>query len=137
MLDARHLKLHRPSSKLSEKFLGPFEILSKEGHSAYHLKLPKSWTIHPVFNEVLLRPHVGPKFPGQDIYNRPPPDLIDDQEEFDVEEILDTRIRRKRREYLVKWKGYGSEDNTWEPEKNLEHSPLAIAAFNKKLSLRK
>src|SRR3984957_19954403 len=36
MLDARHLKLHRPSSKLSEKSLGPFEILSKEGHSAYH-----------------------------------------------------------------------------------------------------
>ena len=137
MLDVQHLKLHRPSSKLSGKFLGPFKILSKEGHSAYHLKLPKSWTVHPVFNKVLLQPHIGPKFPGQDIYNHPPPDLIDDQEEFDVEEILDTRIQRKRREYLVKWKGYGSEDNTWEPEKNLEHSPLAIATFNKKLSLQK
>ena len=137
MLNARHLKLHRPSAKLAEKALGPFEILSKEGHSAYHLKLPKSWTIYPVFNETLLRPHIGPKFPGQDIYDRPPPDLIDEQEEFDVEEILDTRIRRKRREYLVKWKGYGSEDNTWEPEKNLEHSPLAIVNFHKRLSLRK
>jgi len=137
MLDAQHLKLHRLSAKLVEKFLGPFEILGKEGHLAYHLKLPKSWTVYPIFNKVLLHPHIGPKFPGQDIYNRPPPDLIDEQEEFDVEEILDTHIRRKRREYLVKWKGYGSEDNTWEPESNLEHSPLAIADFHKKLSLRR
>jgi len=137
MLDVWHLKLHWPLAKLSERFLGPFEILNKEGRSAYHLKLPKSSTIHPVFNELLLQPHIGPKFPGQDIYNQPPLDLIDDQEEFDVKEILDTRIWRKWREYLVKWKGYRSEDNTWEPKSNLEHSPLAVAAFHKRLSLWK
>jgi hypothetical protein len=101
MLDTRNLNLHRPSKKLSEKRLGPFEVLEKVGRSAYCLKLPLSWKIHPVFNELLLRPHVGPKFPGQDIYNKPPPELIDDEEEYEVEEILDTRIRRKRREYRV------------------------------------
>jgi hypothetical protein len=129
--------LHRPSKKLSEKCLGPFEVLEKVGQSTYRLKLPLSWKIHPVFNELLLHPHVGPKFPGQDIYNKPPPELIDNKEEYKVEEILDTRIHRKRYEYQVRWKGYGPEDDTWEPESSLAHAPLAITEFNKKLSQQK
>jgi hypothetical protein len=101
MLDTCNLNLHHLSKKLSEKRLGPFEVLEKVGQSAYCLKLPLSWKIHPVFNELLLRPHVRPKFPRQDIYNKPPPELIDNEEEYKVEEILDTRICRKRHEYWV------------------------------------
>src|SRR5271170_2332235 len=136
LLDARNLNLRRPSAKLAEKHLGPFEVVEKFGTSAYKLKLPISWKIHPVFNELLLRPHVGPRFPGQNAYDRPPPEVIGDQEEYDVEEILDTRRRWNRREYLVKWKGYPSEDNTWEPEKNLTNTQQVITDFQKRLSQR-
>ena len=48
-------------------------------------------------------------------YLRPPPDLVDNEEEYEVEKILDSRQfgRRKQLQYLVKWKGYPNSDNMW------------------------
>ena len=43
----------------------------------------------------------------------------DRAEEFEVERILDKRVARNRVEYLVHWRGYGPESNTWEPLKDL------------------
>ena len=51
-------------------------------------------------------------------------------EEFEVEEILNSWMYRRKLQYLVKWKGYPNRvDWTWEPESNLEHSPEAIKDF--------
>ncbi|XP_078735834.1 uncharacterized protein LOC144949695 isoform X1 [Lampetra fluviatilis] len=50
-------------------------------------------------------------------------------DEFEVEAILDWRVRRGRAEYLVKWSGYGAEENTWEPPENLANCPELLSNF--------
>ena len=53
--------------------------------------------------------------------------------EFEVEKILDMRVRRKKRFFLVKWKGFSNEENTWEPESNL-NCPELLSDYFKKYS---
>ena len=80
----------------------------------YRLELPMQWSIHPVFHINLLTPYRETITHGAN-YQCPPPDLVDNAEEYEVEKILDSRLfsRRRRLQYLVKWKGYPDSDNMW------------------------
>ncbi len=89
-LDATNLHLPRPKKKLDNKRVSPFTILERAGAAAYKLKLPPHWKIHPRFNKKLLTPYILPAFPNQEVPPLPPPNLINDKEEFEIEEILDS-----------------------------------------------
>src|SRR5690606_3808159 len=58
LLNKKYIKTTRPSQKLDNKKLGPFEIIAKVGTRAYKLKLPSTMSnIHPVFHISLLEPY--------------------------------------------------------------------------------
>ncbi|KAL3699316.1 hypothetical protein R1sor_017338 [Riccia sorocarpa] len=124
--------------KLNPRFVGPFTIKRRIGTVAYELDLPSTMRIHPVFHVSLLRRYVSrPPELGAANDARPPPDLIEGEEEFEVERILQKRtrgLRGQRVEYLVQWKGYPLYEATWEPVANLSNSPLLIQAFEQQSS---
>jgi hypothetical protein len=117
--------------KLSPKRLGPFKVLEKIGIMNYRLELPRSMKIHPVFHVSLLTRHMEDQIPGR-VQTPPEPVEIDRENEYEVESILDSRLRRGKLQYLVKWKGYSVSENTWEPEDMLGNSPGKIRAFHRK-----
>ena len=121
LLSTKNLRLATPGSrKLLPRYVGPFEVIQRVGEVAYKLALPGTMKIHNVFHVSLLARYdaTGPC--------QPPPILLPDgSEEYEVERLLDNRVRRTGRsskrtnEYLIKWSGYGHEHNTWEPASNI------------------
>ena len=132
-LESTNLTTTRPSKKLAEKRYGPFKIIKKEGSTAYRLELPESWhLIHPVFHEGLLTPYVKPLFPKQKKKPPPPPVIIGGELEFEVEKVLDSRRRKGRPEFLIRWKGHPPEGDTWEPRSNLRNAKESLSDFHKR-----
>ncbi|KAG5728454.1 hypothetical protein E4T56_gene19018 [Termitomyces sp. T112] len=128
-LDSSDIKTTRPSQKLSHRHLGPFVVEKKVGPLAYRLKLPAGLhRLHPVFNVVKLFPALDDPIPGHRPNAPPPPVLVNNEEEYEVEEILDSRMFRGRLQFKVKWKGYGIEDISWEPQASV-HAPALIRDF--------
>ena len=98
---------------------GKFKVKRLVGPHAYELDLPASVGKHPVFHISLLEPYNQNELPDRRTPT-PPPELdLDGENVWEVEEILSSRTRNKKVQYLVKWKGYSPDDNTWEPYDNL------------------
>ena len=131
-MDASHIKTSRPAKKLDDKRFGPFPVERIISPTAIHLSLPPTWKIHPVFHVSKLRPFKEDRLLHPDAYTRPPPDIIDGVDQYEVETILDSRLRGRGLQYLVHWKGYPHEDNTWEPRSRLlEDCPDLLTDFHR------
>ena len=108
----RNIQTTRPSQKLDVKRMGPFKILDivGEGKLAYKLELPERMhQIHPVFHVSLLEPYHENHWEGQ-VQPPPPPDEIEGELEYEVREVLNSKIVRGKLKYLVDWVGYGPEE---------------------------
>ncbi|GBE89916.1 Transposon Tf2-6 polyprotein [Sparassis crispa] len=129
-LDSRNLKVNYASRKIAPKREGPFEIVEVIGPANYRLKLPKTWRVHSVFHAALLSPYRENDIHGPN-YMNPPPDVVDNEEEYEVEAILNHKTYRGHLRYLVKWKGYSSAENSWEPTHNLQNAKQILDAYKR------
>ena len=129
-LDARNLKANVPSKKLAPRRYGPFQITEKVSAVAYRLKLPNHFKIHDVFHIDLLTPYHQNQTYGE-AYPQPPPDLIEGEEEYEVEEIVSDRRHgcSRSHQYLIKWKGYPPSENSWVNAKDV-HAPELVKEFH-------
>jgi hypothetical protein len=126
LLSTEGLQLRGMDNKLCARYIGPFKVTSIVNPNAYTLELPPQLkALHHTFNIDKLKPyHDGSKrFPTRPLrYERPPPEAIADSNgdgKWEVREVLASRKRGRSPEYLVAWKGYPPEENTWEPESSL------------------
>jgi transposase InsO family protein len=132
-LEGSNITSNRPSQKLDHRRYGPFPIKEKVGKGAYRLELPEGWVIHDVFNEALLTPHHGPEFDIQQAPLPPPPEIINGEEEWEVEEIRDHRRRGNGMQYLVHWKGYPDEEDRWIAKSNLGNAQELLEEYHQKI----
>src|SRR5882757_5899591 len=99
-LSAAHLLIKLPSRKLAPKRYGPFEIVEVLSPITFKLKLPKSWKVHPTFHASELSSYKeteihGPNFP------EPPPEIVNQEEEYEIEAVKAHKTIRKKLQFLV------------------------------------
>ena len=127
-LDSRNLHVNVQSRKLAPRRYGPFTIKEKISPVAYRINLPAHMHIHNVFHIDLLSPFHETEVYGE-AFPQPPPDLIEGEEKYEVEEIVANRTRRRIWQYLIKWKGYTSSKNSWVNAKGL-HAPELLKEYH-------
>ena len=86
LLSTQNLRLKGIPHKLQQKFCGLYRVLEHIGTQAYHLKLPDTWRIHPVFHVLLFKPW------RPSIMQQVPDEVeledADQPQYFDIEKIL-------------------------------------------------
>ena len=119
----------RRSKKLTECFVGPYKIKGIISSNVVELELPKSIKIHPIVNVSRIQLY-KPQVEGQKKIPLKPV-IINREEKFEVEKILNKRIVRGKEKFLVQWKGYTTEEDTWENRKNLGNTKELVEEFER------
>jgi len=127
--DLKYQMVRRRTEKLTERFVGPYKIKKIISSNMVKLELSSTVRIHPVVNVSRVRRYVG-QVEGQK-KEQPAPVIIEGEEEWEVERILNKRRVREKDKYLVCWKGFTVESDTWEERENLENAKEVIKEFEK------
>lgn len=129
LLASKDLRFKQGSPKLLPRWVGPFQVHKRIGKQAYELNLPSRWKIHDVFHVSKLEPY---RRDGS-VQPPPPAELLLGEEEYEVDSIVNHRRVNSRGkpkyEYLVRWTGHTSENDTWEPQENLTNAPEVLKRY--------
>ena len=138
-ISAEHICTTRPAKKLSEEYLSLYKIITKPGTHSFTLWLSEHMcTIYPVFHiSQLFHIHISQlesEIPNH-IQLTPPPMEIDNELEYEIAEILDSKIDKQWRcklLYFVCWMGYKGtdEENSWLPAMELDHTQELVSEFH-------
>jgi len=127
--DLKYQMVGRRTEKLTERFVGPYRIKKIILSNAIELELLSTVKIHPVVNVSRIRRYVG-QVEGQK-KEQLLPVIIEREEKWEVERILNKRRIRGKDKYLVCWKEFTAESNTWEGRENLKNTKEVIEEFEK------
>ena len=135
LLSTEGLQLRGHSNKLCSRYVGPFAVTEVVNTNAIRLALPPQMqALHPVFNISRLKPYVSSSaaFASRPLrYDRPPPEAEADtngEALWQVDRVLACKKVGRGKRYLVAWRGYPPEENTWEPHASISHT-LAYDKF--------
>ena len=117
----------RPSKKLIERYVGPYAIEEVVSSNAVKLKLPHLMRIHPVVN-VSQIVRYKEQMKGQKKEEGKPIE-VEGVKEWEVEKILNKKKIRGVVKYLIWWKGFMAERDTWERRENLKNAEELIEEF--------
>jgi len=117
----------RPSKKLTERYVGPYAIEEVVSSNAVKLRLPSLMRIHPVIN-VSQIVRYKEQVKGQKKEEGKPVE-VEGVEEWEVEKILNKKKIRGVEKYLIQWKGFTAEGDTWERRENLKNAEELIKEF--------
>ena len=117
----------RLSKKLMERYVGPYVIEEAVSSNVVKLRLPSSMRIHPVVNvSQIVRYREQVK--GQKKEEGKPVE-VDRVEEWEVEKVLNKKKIRGVEKYLIWWKRFTAEGDTWERKENLKNAEKLIEEF--------
>ena len=117
----------RPSKKLTERYVEPYVIEEVVSSNTVKLQLPSLMRIHPVVN-VSLVVRYKEQMRGQKKEEGKPVE-VEGVEEWKVEKILNKKKIRRVEKYLIRWKGFTAEGDTWERRENLKNTEELIEEF--------
>ena len=117
----------RPTKKLIERYVGPYAIEEVVSLNAAKLQLPVLMRIHPVVN-VSWIVRYKEQVKGQKKEEGKPVE-IEGIEEWEVEKVLNKKKIRGVEKYLIWWKGFTAEGDTWEKRENLKNAEELIEEF--------
>jgi hypothetical protein len=131
------LQLRSGTHKLTGRYIGPFAVIGSVNDNAVTLELPPLLgALHSTFNISRLKLyHDGSAlFPTRPQRAHQPPAVERDSngvQSYEVESVLAQRGAASRRQLLVRWKGYGAEDDQWCSRAELRRTaPEAVADFD-------
>jgi len=119
----------RPSKKLMERYVGPYVIEEVVSSNAVKIRLPSSMRIHPVVN-VSQIVRYKEQVKGQKKEEGKPVE-VEGVKEWEVEKILNKKKIREVEKYLIWWKGFTVEEDTWERKENLKNAEELIEEFER------
>jgi len=119
----------RPSKKLIERYVGPYTIEEVVSSNAVKLRLPSLMRIHLVIN-ISRIVRYKEQVKGQKKKEEKPIE-VEGVEEWEVEKILNKKKIRGVEKYLIRWKGFTAEDDTWERKENLKNAEKLIKEFER------
>ena len=100
-LEAKNIQINPSSKKLDQKIYRPFTIKEEIRQRAYRLELPEGWVIHDVFNKDLLTHCKKAEFASQHKDLALPPNIINEEKEYKVEEIREHCKKERDTQFSV------------------------------------